>query len=213
MFFEGLKDTLFILIQRPRFLYSVWRLSRLQRPIISIFGGKRAPEKTEYTQQAYKAGQLLVQNNYSVITGGGPGIMEAALCGAIAENKHNKQVTLGIGVKGVDAGFVSACAQNTVMVSTFSDRKELLIRYSSGFIIFPGGFGTLEELSQLVNLIKLDRMPRVPIILVGKEYWHDYLQWVKTACAQNLIDPKFCDLLQSTDDVEYAVSYVSGKGY
>ncbi len=211
MFLEGLKDTFFILLHRPRFLYAVWRLSRLQRPIISIFGGKRASENSLYAQQAYKAGQMLSKKNRSVITGGGPGIMESALCGARAENKNNKNITLGIGVKGIDRDFVSACAQQMVWLSTFGDRKELLIRYSSGFIIFPGGYGTIEELSQLINLIKLQRMPRVPIVLFGTEFWHHYVQWVKTSCKENLIAPEFCDLLIVTDDIEHAVACVCGE--
>lgn len=207
MFFEGLKDTITILLHRPRFLYAIWRMSRLQQPIISIFGGKRVNTTSDFFKKAFTVGHLLSKKNISVITGGGPGIMESALCGVRAENTA-KNMTLGIGVQGVDSSFVSECAEHMVWVNTFSDRKELLIRYSSGFIIFPGGFGTMDELSQLLNLIKLSRMPRVPIVLIGKDFWHHYEQWVARSCAEGLIESDFCDLFFITDDVQEAVSYV-----
>ncbi len=184
-------------------------MSRFRLQIISVFGAKRADKDSFFAQQAYKAGQLLIKKNRSVITGGGPGIMESVLCGAISENKENNKVTLGIGVKGIDIGFRSRCAQHMIWVGNFGDRKELLIRYSSGFIIFPGGYGTMEELSQLVNLIKLHRMPRTPIVLFGTEFWHHYLKWIETSSNADLIAPEFKDVCRVTDDVQEAVDWVS----
>ena len=163
-----------------QFVYGFYYLSRLQQPIVSIFGGKGAYEEGKYVQWAQDAAARAAEWNMSVITGGGPGIMEAANCGIFKPRKNGKNITLGIGVRGVDEDFINPCAP-LIWVDYFFVRKWLLTHYSCGFIIFPGGIGTMDEFFEVLNLIKLKKLRAVPIILIGTSYWHHIIQWYNHA--------------------------------
>jgi len=192
--------------QWPQFAKGLWRLSQLDQPIVTVFGGKRAQEDDVYFKQAFDLGKKLVEADFSVITGGGPGIMEAALCGAVATGKSNR--ALGISVSGVDEPFNPRCKRETLFLQNFATRKWLLIHYSCSFVIFPGGIGTLDELAEVINLIKVNQISRLPVILVGSSYWRDFTQWVHVALRHNFIDPAFKDLFYVTDDVDDAVQKI-----
>jgi len=173
----------------------LWALSRLQQPIVTIFGGCGTDKKDEdkYEKKAYHLGAMLVQHHFSVVTGGGPGIMEAANCGAVSIYKNKQEQcrwTFGVGVKGVNGGHHNPCAQ-VIFVRYFFIRKWLLTRYSSAYIVFPGGIGTADEFFELLDLLRHKKFSYRPVILVGKEYWSKLLDWyTHSAKKEGFITPE-----------------------
>ncbi|MEX0672361.1 MAG: TIGR00730 family Rossman fold protein [Candidatus Babeliales bacterium] len=205
-----------IFFYMSRWLRMGWRIARgaralakLEQPIITIFGGKRAEKDAEYTRQAYTCGQLLASAGYSVITGGGPGVMEAALCGAFDSKSESTALqALGICISGVDTNFKSACGYSTIMTDSLEVRKYLLINFSQAFIIFPGGFGTLDELFEVLNLMKLERIVHCTIVLVGYDYWHTLIHWFDKALHEGLIRPQDRRMIVLVDSAQEAVTHI-----
>lgn len=184
-------------------IYGAWQISKLPRPIVTIFGGARLSKKEPYWEIAHQLSNKLVEANISVITGGGPGLMEAASCGAIPR-LGGKGVSMGIGVKDLGEG-KNTCVQVYCQLDYFFARKWLLTRYSNGFVVFPGGFGTLDELTEVLTLIQTKKLKRVPIVLIGVEYWKDFLAWINNEALQHgLIAPEHLTLFTLTDDLEEA---------
>lgn len=180
-------------------IYGVWRISKLPHPIVSIFGGSRLPQQDEYARQADQIGQWLVERDISVLTGGGPGIMEAASCGAIRSD-GGKGKSIGIGVRDLGEGR-NPCVEEYFQLDYFFARKWLLTRYSVGFIVFPGGFGTMDELAEVLTLIQTKKMKKIPIVLVGKEYWEPFMKWViDEALKHGLVKKEHVQLFTVTDD-------------
>lgn len=194
-------------ITSPMFWYGWLKVIRMPQPIVTIFGGKEMHKKDEPYGQAFKCGSLLAIRDFSLLTGGGPGIMEASLCG-FQKEKDKKGSALGIGVRGVDDHFHLACDANFVAMPSFAARKWLLIRYSAAFIIFPGGIGTLDELADTLNTIKFSIIPRVPVILIGTHYWKPLVAWYSQGCNQSYIRSDLADVLTITDDVREAVDLI-----
>jgi len=187
--------------------YGVFKLRRLKQPIVAVFGGKGAYETGKYAQWAKGFSAKVAQKNMSVITGGGPGIMEAANCGAYEASDDKKGATLGIGVSGVDIDFFNECAP-IIQVDYFFVRKWLLTHYACGFVFFPGGIGTVDELFEVLNLMKLRKMKRVPVILFGTTYWQDIISWYKHAHESNFISAPLESAMIITDDIEEAVRVI-----
>ncbi len=220
-------------------LYTGWQIAKgarklatLDQPIVTIFGGKRAKKSADYTKQAFECAQMLSARSYSVITGGGPGVMEAGLCGALDVQTNDDKPSyakqpsprlwrprasaarphaLGICVKGVDRGFESACGYETIMTSSFEVRKYLLTRFSQAFIIFPGGYGTMDELFEILNLIKLDIMADCPVVLVGHDYWHNLIHWFDDALKEGLIREQDRRVIHLADSAQEAVELIVSK--
>ncbi len=182
-------------------MYGIWRVSKLPVPIVSIFGGARIDGGDIYFKKAHELGSKLVDLDISVLTGGGPGIMEAASCGAIV-SKKGKARMMGIGV--TDLGEKpNKCAQEFFALDYFFARKWLLTRFSKAFVVFPGGFGTLDEMAEVLTLIQTKKMAPVPIILYGKEYWHLFMRWLEEeALKHGTILQKDLSLFTVTDDLE-----------
>ena len=184
--------------------YGVWKVLGMPYPRVSIFGGSRLKTDSTYSQKAHQLAHKLAQNKLSVLTGGGPGIMEAANCGAAHETKER---TMGIGVRNLPGELgINACAQDNVLVDYFWVRKLLLLRYSIGFVIFPGGFGTLGELTDLLTLMQTKKMAHVPIILVGVDYWSSWIAWADQAEKEGCISMEERALLVTTDDLDWVVT-------
>lgn len=162
------------------FMHGLWVISRLKMPMVTIFGGTRVEQDSLFAQQAQHLAQLLVQNGFSVVTGGGPGVMQAANCGAASvlkkKGREIRRWTLGIGVKGVDDEFINPCAPVLKLWSFFT-RKWFLSRYSMSFVIFPGGIGTANELFEVLNLLKHKKIESCSIILVDKTFWQPLNSW------------------------------------
>lgn len=192
-----------------------WRVSKLPQPIISIFGSSRTPQEDEYSQEANKVAALLVAEGISVLTGGGPGIMEAANCGAVLKGGKPTITSIGIGVRGLDYAMKeskNSCVQEYFEMDYFFARKWLLTQYSSGFIVFPGGFGTLDELSEVLTLIQTQKLKKVPIVLMGKEYWKPFMTWINDEMLfHGLITKEHLELFKITDDSYKAFCFVRGK--
>lgn len=145
---------------------------------VTIFGSARTHEDDEYYIKARKLGELLGLNNYTVITGGGPGIMEAANRGAF-QVKGN---SIGLGIELPMEQRINPYVTDSVNFSYFFTRKVMLTSPSQAFVYFPGGYGTLDELFQVLNEIALGFTQRVPVILVGKAFWTPLMQFLRDTC-------------------------------
>lgn len=156
--------------------------------------------------KAHSLAQRLLEHNIPVITGGGPGIMEAANCGAYREGEK-VITTMGIGVKGPGTlSKFNPCVQEHIVMDYFFARKWLLVQYSIGFAVFPGGFGTLDELTELLTLIQTKMRKPAPIVLIGTEYWQPLMQWInKSALANGLVSKQDVELFTITDDLDQAL--------
>src|SRR5579872_7173538 len=176
-------------------LYGAWRISKLPHPIVSIFGSSMVLQKDKYAQQANRVAVMLVEQEMSVLTGGGAGIMQAANCGAIVKKHKGEVHSIGIGVRGLNEPR-NLCVEEYFELDYFFARKWLLTQYSVGFIVFPGGFGTMDELSEVLTLIQTRQMKKVPIVLIGKDYWQPFMQWItEEAFPRGLIQEQHLKLL------------------
>lgn len=185
-------------------IYGIWKLSKLKYAPVSIFGGTRLKDESIYIKKASQLAKMLAEQEIPVVTGGGPGIMEAANCGA--RNLRRSIISsVGISIRGLDPEGFNRCVETTIEMDYYFARKWLLINYSVGFVIFPGGFGTLDELMELATLIQLKMKKKVPVILIGKDYWQNFLDWIKEyPLAYNLIEEEDYSLFYITDDINEA---------
>src|SRR5450432_1444738 len=187
-----------------------WRVLRIQAefvegfgllaelgPAVSVFGSARtAPGSTEY-ERAEAIGAGLASAGYAVITGGGPGIMEAANKGAVGANG----VSVGLGIElPIDMG-LNDYVEVGLEFRYFFVRKTVFIKYSQAFVVLPGGFGTLDELFEALTLVQTGKITRFPIVLVGSDYWSGLLSWINsTLLEQGKIAAADPDLLHIADD-------------
>jgi uncharacterized protein (TIGR00730 family) len=146
-------------------------------PCVSVFGSARTKPHEAYYQIAEQIAAKLVRHGYGVITGGGPGIMEAANKGAKSEN--GKSVGLNIDLPLEQGGNIYIDPDKMISFDYFFVRKVMFVKYSQGFVVMPGGFGTLDELFEAMTLIQTKKIGQFPIILVGKKYWQGLLDWIK----------------------------------
>ncbi len=179
------------------------------RPCVSIFGSARTkPDAAEYTLAEEIAFQL-TGNGYGVITGGGPGIMEAANKGA--QRGGGTSVGLNIELPFEQSSNPYVDKEKSLHFDYFFVRKVMFTKYSQGFIVLPGGFGTLDELFEALTLIQTQKIGRFPIILVGKRYWQGLLDWIKHTMGekQGYINPEDLDLFSVVDKPEDAVEAIN----
>ena len=174
-------------------------------PAVTIFGSARArPSDRDYRSTVALA-RGLAKNRLAVITGGGPGIMEAANKGAAQAG--GKSVGLNIELPHEQKG--NRYANIPINFHYFFARKVCFVKYSMGFIFMPGGFGTLDEFYEVLTLVQTDRISRFPLILFGRKYWNGLLQWMKTTLEQDsLISAGDLDLVDLTDDVVEALGII-----
>jgi uncharacterized protein (TIGR00730 family) len=164
-----------------RLLWGMWKLTRLPQPAITIFGSARLSMESKDSDQAQQLAKKLALDGFSIITGGGPGIMKSANKGAFEAMQElgykNKLLRRRINSFGIGLTRLSTekrtnkYMHDIIIMDHFFSRKWLLVRYSLGFIVFPGGFGTMDELFEVVTLIQCERMKKLPIILIDKEFW------------------------------------------
>lgn len=176
-------------------------------PCISIFGSARVKPGSKYYELAVKAATAISENGFGIITGGGPGIMEAANKGAF--NNDGKSVGLGIDLPK-EQGVNRYVSPNYVInFKYFFVRKVMFVKYAQGFIVMPGGFGTLDELFETITLIQTEKIMKIPIVLIGTDYWQGLIDWIKDKLIQNAyINKKDLDIFYLTDDVNDAVKYI-----
>lgn len=188
-------------------LYGTWRVSKLDHPIVTIFGSARFKQDDLYALQAAILSKKILDGNISVITGGGPGIMEAASCAVVPVSK-NRARNIGIGVKGLTEG-KNHCVGEYFELDYFFARKWLLTRFSRAYIVFPGGFGTMDEMFEVLTLIQTRKMERKPVILIGVEFWAQFMAWLNSEVLLHAaVDVRELELFVVTDDVEKAVEIV-----
>ncbi|MDX1618510.1 MAG: TIGR00730 family Rossman fold protein [Balneolaceae bacterium] len=176
-------------------------------PCVSFFGSARLKPGDKYYEMAAKTAQQITQKGFGVITGGGPGVMEAANKGA--NRGQGKSVGLGIDLpfeQGVNE-FVDP--SYTIKFHYFFARKVMFVKYAQGFIVFPGGFGTLDEFFEAMTLIQTEKISRFPVVLIGTEYWSGLIEWIKnTMIEEGTISAGDVDLFHLTDDYIEAVDTI-----
>jgi len=168
---------------------------------IAVFGSARLSESSPYYADARAMGRKLVEAGFAVITGGGPGIMEAGNRGATDANG----LSIGCNIELPFEQFENPYLNLSVNFRYFFVRKTMFVKYASGFVIFPGGFGTLDELFESLTLVQTRKIKRFPIVLFGSAFWGGLLDWIKgTQLAAGVISPEDLNLLIVTDSVDEA---------
>ncbi len=178
------------------------------RPCVSIFGSARTiPDQAEY-QLAEEIAFQLTGRGYGVITGGGPGIMEAANKGAQRGGGTSVGLNIDLPFEQEPNRFIDK--EKSINFDYFFVRKVMFVKYSQGFIVLPGGFGTLDELFEALTLIQTKKIGRFPIILVGSAYWQGLLDWIKRTMGgkHSNINPEDLDLISVVDKPEDAVAAI-----
>ncbi len=176
-------------------------------PCVSIFGSARTPADNKYYKSAQTIAADLVKLGYGVITGGGPGIMEAGNLGAREEG--GKSVGLNIDLPFEQEHNKYIDPDKLITFDYFFVRKVMFVKFSQGFIVMPGGFGTLDELFEALTLIQTEKIGRFPIVLVGKSYWEGMMNWiVDTVLKEGNISPEDLDLIKIVDSAQEAVEEI-----
>ena len=172
-------------------------------PAVTVFGSARFEENHQYYEKARSIGRGLATQGWTVITGGGPGIMEAANRGAFEAGGQSYGANIILPHEQVPNPYV----QKSITFNYFFVRKIILIKYSSAFIVMPGGFGTLDELAEALTLIQTGKLYRFPVILVGKSYWQGLIDWMlEVLVPQKTIHKDDLKYLVLTDDIEEVLS-------
>jgi uncharacterized protein (TIGR00730 family) len=176
-------------------------------PCVTIFGSARTKPNHPYYKTADELAFQLVQHGYGVITGGGPGIMEAGNRGA--RRAGGKSVGLNIYLPHEQKGNPYIDPDKLITFDYFFVRKVMFVKYSQGFVVMPGGFGTLDELSEALTLIQTKKIGRFPIVLVGKKFWGGLMDWIKkTLVIEGMIHEEDLELINLVDTPEDAVKVI-----
>jgi hypothetical protein len=195
-----------------------WRVLRIQSefvegfgalaevgPAVSVFGSARTPRDHPDYARAEEVARRLVEAGYAVITGGGPGIMEAANKGA----SEAGGLSIGLGIELPFEQGMNRYVDLGVNFRYFFARKTMFVKYAQGFVVLPGGFGTLDEMFEALTLVQTRKVTRFPIVLVGREYWAGLLAWLRGTLAEHgTINASDLELLHVVDDVSEAVRLV-----
>lgn len=177
-------------------------------PCVSIFGSARTKPEDPYYRQATEIAEKLVENGYGVITGGGPGIMEAGNLGA--HNAGGASVGLNIELPFEQDGNPFIDRDKMINFDYFFTRKVMFVRYSQGFIVMPGGMGTMDELFEAITLIQTGKIGKFPIVLVGTKFWGGLVEWIKTTMlSEGNISPEDLDLIKLVDTSDEAIDIIN----
>jgi len=195
-----------------------WRVLRIQSefvegfgmlaelgPAVSVFGSARTGRDTEEYALGVRLGGALARAGYAVITGGGPGAMEAANRGACEAGG----VSVGLGIELPFEQGMNDWVDIGINFRYFFARKTMFVKYAQGFVVLPGGFGTLDELFEALVLVQTQKVTSFPVVLVGTEFWTGLVDWVQaTLVKEGMISPVDVDLLQVTDEVDEVVEII-----
>ncbi|MBP9020703.1 MAG: TIGR00730 family Rossman fold protein [Syntrophobacterales bacterium] len=186
------------------FVEAIEELSQLGYAV-SIFGSSRVRPEDEYYKKAVYLARRLVEKGFAVITGGGPGIMEAANRGA-AEGGGK---SVGMNIRLPFEQKPNPYANIRIEYKYFFVRKVMFVKYAMAYVVMPGGFGTMDELFEAVTLIQTKRIKAFPVILMGSDYWNGLLDWVRaTMLSEGKIQPEDMELLQVMDDPDQVVKHI-----
>jgi uncharacterized protein (TIGR00730 family) len=177
---------------------------------VTVFGSARLPENDKWCQLAEKLGQLLAQNGHAVITGGGPGIMQAANKGAYEAGGRS----IGLNIQLPHEQHINPYVTDTIEFRYFFARKVMLTFSSKAYVFFPGGFGTLDEFSEVLILMQEGKMPKMPMFLIGKSYWKPLDKFFETRMQKmKLIKANDRKIYTITDDVTEVVKAANKIGH
>jgi uncharacterized protein (TIGR00730 family) len=198
-----------------------WRVMRIQSefvegfgalaevgPAVSVFGSARTKKGDPEYALAREIAAGLVRAGYAVITGGGPGIMEAANRGAVEADG----LSVGLGIELPHEQGLNKWVDLGIHFRYFFARKTMFVKYAEGFVVLPGGFGTLDELFEALTLVQTQKVKGFPIVLVGTQFWGGLIDWIRAAVAERgLISPTDVDLLHLTDDPDEVVRIIDER--
>jgi len=180
-------------------------VDKIDRPAVSVFGSARIEEGTREYEAARKVGKHFAELGWAVITGGGPGVMEAANRGA----KEGGGLSVGFNIELPHEQGSNAYIDIAYTFKHFYARKVCFVKPAEGFVIFPGGFGTLDELFEALTLIQTGKAQNFPVVLIDTDYWGEMLGWIRSELlADGMISPEDLELLHATDDLDEAVRTV-----
>ena len=183
------------------------RMNKIE-PCVSIFGSARTKPGSKYYEIAVNLAAMLCERGYGVITGGGPGIMEAGNKGAQSVNGTSVGLNIELPFEQNSNPYIDS--DKNIYHRYFFIRKVMFVKYAQAFIAMPGGFGTMDELFEVLTLIQTTKISPVPVILVGTEFWGGLKKWVTDTMLHEYgnISPKDLDLLPITDDLEEVISII-----
>lgn len=176
-------------------------------PCITVFGSARFKEDNDYYIQAREFGKRIAQIGFTTMTGGGPGIMEAANRGA----RESGGRSVGCNIKLPHEQDPNPYLDRHVKMEYFFVRKTLLIKYSYAFVVFPGGAGTLDELFEALTLIQTGKIESFPVVVIGVDYWRELTELLAKMVQQGTISPGDLNLFMVTDSVEEAIKYIQER--
>ncbi|MCS6821028.1 MAG: TIGR00730 family Rossman fold protein [Microscillaceae bacterium] len=203
---EKTSDSWMVFKVMAEFVQAFEKLSQIG-PCVTIFGSARTPRDNQYYKDAEEIAAKLVRHGYGVITGGGPGIMEAGNKGARRENGKSVGLNIDLPFEQFSNPYIDT--DKLINFDYFFVRKVMFVRYSQGFIVMPGGLGTLDELFEAFTLIQTRKIARFPIVLYGSSYWGGLIQWLKdTVLAHKNISPEDLDLVNIVDTPSDAVRVI-----
>lgn len=176
---------------------------------VTIFGSARLPQTHEYCQMAYQLGGLLAKNGHAVVTGGGPGIMEAASHGAYEIGGR----TIGLNITLKHEQFPNPYLTDCITFEYFFARKVMLAMAAKVFAFFPGGFGTMDELSEILCLMQESKMPKMPVFLIGKSYWKSFDKVITKMLELGMIAKDDTKIFEITNDLSAVVKAANRIGH
>ena len=175
------------------------------KPAVSIFGSARIAEDHIEYKNAQQVARLLSDAGFSIISGGGPGIMEAVNRGGSA----GKSVSVGLNIELPNEQKPNPYQDLSLNFSHFFARKVMFVKYAAAYVVCPGGFGTLDELAEMLTLMHTGKTPIIPVILMNQQFWSPLIDWFKnTLCAQGMIDEENLKLLQIVDEPQQVVDEI-----
>jgi uncharacterized protein (TIGR00730 family) len=181
-------------------------VAQIARPAVTIFGSARVAKGNPVYARARETARLFARAGFSVVTGGGPGVMEAANLGA----REGGGLSVGFNIELPHEQAANPYLDVSYTFRHFYARKTMLVKAADGFVMFPGGFGTLDELFEALTLIQTGKVLHFPVVLFDTDYWGELLAWVRDELlADGMISPEDVDLLYATDDPAEAVGLVA----
>jgi uncharacterized protein (TIGR00730 family) len=179
-------------------------VNRIEQPGVTVFGSARVRDGNPVYEGARECGRLLAKEGFAVITGGGPGVMEAANRGC----RDAGGISVGFNIELPHEQALNPYVDVSLHFRHFFARKVMLVKAAEGFVIYPGGFGTMDELFEALTLIQTGKVEHFPVVLVGREYWDMMLDWVAREMIGAFVDHEDLDLLAIVDTAAQAVAQI-----
>ena len=210
IFLEGPRSRFaefFTLLRVMRDFLRGFRTLHFVGPCVTVFGSARIKRDDPHYELTRKMGAAIARLGFTVITGGGPGIMEAANRGAKEAGGHSVGCTIELPYEQPTNAYLDRC----VRMHYFFARKTLLVKYSYAFVVMPGGAGTLDELFEAVTLIQTGKIKNFPIVIMGTEYWKELIDFISKMAQDGMIAASDLSLIYATDSVDEAIAHIRSK--